>query len=92
MHRIYHILNRNISNEAKFDFDEIRKPFFLSNHNSRDTFIIHRFFKELDTDDIDSFCEEFSVSKELIKKTYLGSAVNLLSGVRKKWEPYFKDE
>ena len=92
-HRFFHILNRNINNTLKFTFLEIKKAFSNKNYHEatiREQSIYSKFFKELESNELDEFIKTFNVSKRNIKSIYLSSPFRTLTGVAKTWDKRFR--
>lgn len=92
-HRIFHILNRNIDENSKFSFDEIKNAFKKSDYHDatiKEQTIYSKFFKELDVNELESFIKTFGVSKRDIKNIYITSPFRKLVGVSKKWDRRFR--
>ena len=92
-HRLFHILNRNISKKEHYSYDEIQNAFLKDDYNkasNKEQIIYSKFFKECDVDDLESLCECFEVSKQNIKKIYISSPYRRLKGVAKVWDKRFR--
>ncbi len=92
-HRIFHILNRNISKDQQYTHDEIKQAFSKTDYASttpREQIIYAKFFKECDIDDLESFSALFNVSKRNIKKLYEQIPERSLKGVAKAWDRRFR--
>lgn len=92
-HRIFHILNRNITLQNKYSFDEIRKAFLNNDYTKstlREKIIYSKFFKECDTDDLISFEKVFKVSRRNIKIIYSQIPERKFKGVAKIWDRRFR--
>lgn len=92
-HRFFHILNRNINDESKFSFEDVKKAFSKNDyHNAtiKEQTIYAKFFKELETNELDDFAKTFNVSKRDIKQIYISSPFRNLNGVAKTWDKRFR--
>ena len=92
-HRFFHILNRNINNTLKFTFLDIKKAFSNKDYNEatiREQSIYSKFFKELESNELDDFIKTFNVSKRNIKSIYLSSPFRTLRGIAKTWDKRFR--
>lgn len=92
-HRFFHILNRNINNEIKFTFEDIKKAFSKNDYHDatiKEQTIYAKFFKELESKELDDFVKVFNVSKRYIKLIYISSPFRNLTGVAKVWDKRFR--
>lgn len=92
-HRFFHILNRNINDETKFTFEDIKKAFSKNDYNDatiKEQSIYAKFFKELEVEELDDFVKTFNVSKRDIKQIYISSPFRNLAGVAKVWDKRFR--
>lgn len=92
-HRFFHILNRNVDNNSKSSFNEIKKAFSRRDYHQgtiKEQTIYAKFFKELEVDELEDFIKTFNVSKRDIKCIYSTSPFRNLSGVAKSWDRRFR--
>ncbi|UTJ05586.1 hypothetical protein [Arcobacter roscoffensis] len=92
-HRVFSILNRNIDDNSKSTFDEIRKAFSKKDYHAgtiKEQTIYSKFFKELEVNELEDFVNTFNVSKRDIKSIYISSPFRNLSGVAKNWDKRFR--
>jgi hypothetical protein len=92
-HRLFHILNRNIDKTQQYSYDEIQSAFLKEDYNAatqREQLIFSKFFKECDSEDLDSLSSSFEVSKRNIKKIYSSSPQRKLKGVSRVWDKRFR--
>lgn len=92
-HRIFHILNRNIDNNEKFTYDEVRNAFIQTNYDEatqREKIIYSKFFKECDVSDLEDFEKVFHVSKRDIKTIYKQIPERMFKGVAEIWDKRFR--
>jgi len=92
-HRIFHILNRNIDEQHKYSFQEIRNAFLKDNYDDatqRERLIYSSFFKECDVDDLSDLIRVFNLSIRTIKKLYTNLPERKLNGVAKVWDRRFR--
>lgn len=92
-HRIFHILNRNIDDKAKFTYDEIKHAFVKKNYEEttqRERIVYAKFFKECDVSDLDDFEKVFHVSKRDIKTIYKQIPERTFKGVAQVWDKRFR--
>ncbi len=92
-HRLFHILNRNIDKQQQYSYSEIKNAFLKEDYTiatQREQLIYSKFFKECDSDDLDSLSSCFEVSKRNIKKLYSTSPIRKLKGVAKIWDKRFR--
>ncbi len=92
-HRFFHILNRNIENDSKFTYSSIRKAFKNKDYHDatiKEQSIYAKFFKELESNELDEFVKTFNVSKRDIKCIYISSPFRSLNGVAKTWDKRFR--
>ena len=91
-HRFFHILNRNIDDE-KFIYEDIKKAFSKKNYHDgtiKEQTIYSKFYKELETEELDDFIKTFCVSKRDIKAIYISSPFRKIDGIAKKWDKRFR--
>ena len=92
-HRIFHILNRNIQNDKKFTYDEVRNAFIQTNYDNasqREKIVYSKFFKECDVSDLEDFEKVFHVSKRDIKTIYKQIPERMFKGVSEIWDKRFR--
>ena len=92
-HRIFHILNRNIENDKKFTYDEVRNAFIQTNYDDasqREKIVYSKFFKECDVSDLEDFEKVFHVSKRDIKTIYKQIPERMFKGVSEIWDKRFR--
>lgn len=92
-HIIFHILNRNIENDKKFTYDEVRNAFIQTDYDEatqREKIIYSKFFKECDVSDLEDFEKVFHVSKRDIKTIYKQIPERMLKGVSEIWDKRFR--
>ncbi|MFY9074981.1 hypothetical protein OZZ08_08420 [Malaciobacter mytili] len=92
-HRFFNILNRNVDDNSKSSFDEIRKAFSRKDYHEgtiKEQAMYSKFFKELEVGELEDFVKTFNVSKRDIKSIYISSPFRSLSGVAKKWDKRFR--
>lgn len=92
-HRFFNILNRNVDDNSKSSFDEIRKAFTRKDYHEgtiKEQSIYSKFFKELEVGELEDFVKTFNVSKRDIKSIYISSPFRSLSGVAKSWDKRFR--
>lgn len=92
-HRLFHILNRNIDKQLQYTYNEIQSAFLKEDYNiatQREQLIYSKFFKECDSEDLESLSSCFEVSKRNIKKIYSSSPERKLKGVAKVWDKRFR--
>ncbi len=92
-HRIFHILNRNIENDKKFTYDEVRNAFIQTNYDDatqREKIVYSKFFKECDISDLEDFEKVFHVSKRDIKTIYKQIPERMFKGVSEIWDKRFR--
>jgi hypothetical protein len=94
VHRLQHVLNRNISKELKYSYKEIQGAFENTHYeqlNKRQQNVIDLFFKECDTDDVKSLNDFFKIPRGNLKKLY-SEAISLrkIEGVAKVWDRKFR--
>lgn len=92
-HRFFHILNRNINDETKFTFEDIKNAFSKNDYHDatiKEQIIYAKFFKELESEELDDFVKAFNVSKRDIKLIYISSPFRNLTGVAKVWDKRFR--
>ena len=92
-HRIFHILNRNIENDKKFTYNEVRNAFIQTNYNEasqREKIVYSKFFKECDVSDLEDFEKVFHVSKRDIKTIYKQIPERMFKGVAEIWDKRFR--
>lgn len=73
-HRFFSILNRNIDDNSKSTFDEVRKAFSKKDYHDgtiKEQTIYSKFFKELEVNELEDFVNTFNVSKRDIKSIYI---------------------
>lgn len=91
-HRIFHILNRNVTGEHKRTFDDIKKAFSLKDLNNikiEDSLIHSKFFKECETNDLPTLIETFDLDINIIKEIYANSTLRIFQGIADIWDPIF---
>lgn len=91
-HRLFHILNRN-STQENYTYHDIQTAFSkndYANATQKEKIIYAKFFKECDVDDLDSLIVTFGLSKQTIKKLYSTLPERQLSGVAKIWDKRFR--
>ena len=92
-HRIFHILNRNIENDKKFTYDEVRNAFIQTDYDEatqREKIVYSKFFKECDVSDLEDFEKVFHVSKRDIKTIYKQIPERMFKGVAEIWDKRFR--
>ncbi|MEA2017057.1 MAG: hypothetical protein U9N59_01305 [Campylobacterota bacterium] len=92
-HRLFHILNRNINKDLQYTYDEIKTAFSKVDYNcatQREQLIYSKFFKECESEDLNSLSTVFGVSKMNIKNIYLDAPERSLKGVAKIWDKRFR--
>jgi hypothetical protein len=92
-HRLFHILNRNIDKNKHYSYDEIQTAFTKNNYDeatSREQLIYSKFFKECESEELDSLSVVFGINKRNIKKLYVNAPERLLGGVAKIWDKRFR--
>ena len=92
-HRIFHILNRNIENDKKFTYDEVRNAFIQTDYDDatqREKIVYSKFFKECDVSDLEDFEKVFHVSKRDIKTIYKQIPERMFKGVAEIWDKRFR--
>ncbi len=92
-HRIFHILNRNIDNDKKFTFNEIKNAFMQTNYSEatqREKIVYSKFFKECDASDLEEFENYFNISKREIKIIYKQIPERMFKGVSEIWDKRFR--
>ena len=92
-HRIFHILNRNIENDKKFTYNEVRNAFIQTDYNEasqREKIVYSKFFKECDASDLEDFEKVFHVSKRAIKTIYKQIPERMFKGVSEIWDKRFR--
>lgn len=92
-HRFFHILNRNINNNSRFTFSDIKKAFNKKDYHKAtitEQSIYSKFFKELEPNELDEFEKTFNVSKRDIKKIYISSPFRTIKGIAKIWDKRFR--
>ena len=92
-HRIFHILNKNITENYRYTSEEIKKAFSKKNYNlatKREKIIYSRFFKECDEEDLIDLEKTFHVSKRNIKLIYQDIPERAFPGVSKVWDKRFR--
>ena len=92
-HRIFHILNRNIDKIEQYSYNEIQSAFLKDDYNcatQREQLIYSKFFKECESEDLESLSNCFEVSKRNIKKIYSSSPERKLKGIAKVWDKRFR--
>lgn len=93
IHRLSHILNRNIDSAFHYSAKEIRDAFSLDDYSratSRQKTVIDKFFKECEPDDLESLCAIYKVSKRKIKQIYKSSKERHIQGVARVWNGRFR--
>lgn len=92
-HRFFHILNRNITNNYKFTTKDIQNAFNKKDYTDatiKEQSIYSKFFKELESSELDEFIKTFNVSKRNIKSIYISSPFRKLKGLAKIWDKRFR--
>lgn len=92
-HRFFHILNRNVDDDSKSSFDEIRKAFSKKNYHEgtiKEQTIYSKIFKELEVNELEDFIKTFNVSQRDIKSIYISSPFRSLSSVARSWDRKFE--
>lgn len=92
-HRFFHILNRNINNNSRFTFSDIKKAFNKKDYHKAtitEQSIYSKFFKELEANELDEFEKTFNVSKRDIKKIYISSPFRTIKAIAKIWDKRFR--
>lgn len=92
-HRFFHILNRNIYNDSKYTFEDIKKAFSKKDYHDatiKEQTIYAKFFKELEPAELEEFAQTFNVSKRDIKSIYIASPFRQLLGVAHAWDKRFR--
>jgi hypothetical protein len=93
IHRLFHILNRNINIQYQYTYNEIQQAFMKQDYKlatQREQIIYAKTFKECDSNDLESLISYFEISKINIKKIYLSSPYRSLKGVAKIWNKRFR--
>jgi hypothetical protein len=92
-HRFFHILNRNINDESKFSFEDVKKAFSRNDYHDatiKEQTIYAKFFKEIEVNELDNFAKTFNISKRDIKQIYISSPFRNLNGLAKTWDKRFR--
>ncbi len=92
-HRIFHILNKNITKEHRYSSEEIKRAFSKKDYSlatPREKIIYSRFFKECDKEDLIDLEKTFHVSKRNIKLIYKDIPERAFTGVSKVWDKRFR--
>lgn len=92
-HRFFHILNRNVNDNSKSSFDEIKNAFGKKDYHSatiKEQTIYAKFFREIEVDELENFTKVFNISKRDIKSIYITSPFRNISGVAKNWDRRFR--
>ena len=92
-HRFFHILNRNIHNDSKCTFEDIKNAFSKKDYHAatiKEQTIYAKFFKELEPAELEEFAQTFNVSKRDIKNIYISSPFRQLIGVAHAWDKRFR--
>ncbi len=92
-HRFFHILNRNVSENHKFTFEDVKNAFDKKDYyqaSIKEQSIYSKFFKELEPEQLEDFIKTFGVSKRNIKSIYISSPFRVLDGVSKIWDRRFR--
>jgi len=92
-HRIFHILNKNITKDHRYSSEEIKRAFSKKDYSlatPREKIIYSRFFKECDEEDLIDLEKTFHVSKRNIKLIYKDIPERAFTGVSKVWDKRFR--
>ncbi len=92
-HRFFHILNRNVSEDYKFTFEDVKNAFDKKDYcqaSEKEQSIYSKFFKELEPEQLEEFVKNFGVSKRNIKSIYVSSPFRVLDGVARVWDRRFR--
>lgn len=92
-HRFFHILNRNVDDNSKSSFNEIKKAFSQKDYHVgtiKEQTIYSKFFRELEVEELEDFLKTFNVSKRNVKSIYISSPFRSLKGVAKNWDKRFR--
>lgn len=92
-HRIFHILNKNITQDHRYSSEEIKRAFSKKDYSlatPREKIIYSRFFKECDVEDLIDLEKTFHVSKRNIKLIYKDIPERAFTGVSKVWDKRFR--
>jgi len=92
-HRIFHILNKNITKAHRYSSEEIKRAFSKKDYNTatpREKIIYSRFFKECDEEDLINLEKTFHVSKRNVKLIYKDIPERAFLGVSKIWDKRFR--
>jgi len=92
-HRLLNILNRNIDENKRFTYDEIKNAFTHTNYQEstqREKIIYSKFFKECDVDDLEDLEKVFHISKRDVKNIYKQIPERSFKGVSEIWDKRFR--